>query len=423
MKNVDIEEEVGQILSNPSRFESDEELAGIEAEYSLVDSNHDSVSQETRDEVVEDLDFAGEEFASFIAEIETEPFKISDLELLQRQLENREDKLVQSAVENSAQLVRHGTNPFINVEDFQHTQKCDDRYRSHSEFLDENRNSFVDSSFGDTDIDPRDIGYSGMITSTQLNMQALSLEDAVEKTNYIYMVSPSVVSATGNARILEGKDTGYNDLRVPLWRKSADTRNDDEFFDDEEPRVGRLDSYFDDIEDYLDRLDRSYESLDDAVKSNWKDTKIKFYGDSAVVEARPVSMQPSAEEDMAVHAFYLGRLNYAQQADEDLMPINLVNRNREKAFHHGMGGKLHDMDGDLRDAQSVVMEELEKAREGLQDLGIGPEEYIDALEERAKKGYTPSRQSAEDFYDAGPDASPAEAIQVLNHLNSKKNRE
>jgi xylose dehydrogenase (NAD/NADP) len=78
-------------------------------------------------------------------------------------------------------------------------------------------------------------------------VQAASLDDAVEKANYAYMVAPYAVAMTGNARIVEGKDLGHPELRMPIWERSCDIRTPGQVAETVAPRAGKLDDYFDDF--------------------------------------------------------------------------------------------------------------------------------------------------------------------------------
>ncbi|EGQ43378.1 MAG: hypothetical protein J07AB43_13690, partial [Candidatus Nanosalina sp. J07AB43] len=193
-------------------------------------------------------------------------------------------------------------------------------------------------------------------------------------------------------------------------------------FGEEAPRAGKMESYIGkedghDIEDYFERLDPIYvapdpdSALDQAIDNNWKDINIKFTDDAALVELRPFSVQPSVREDLALSAFMMGRIAYAQDEDihgpggEELMAIKKVNRNRYTAMHNGLDENLYDSSGNQRQAKEVVKEELEYARQGLDRLGVDYESFVDGdddlfeavLDERIETGSTPGDQSAESY--------------------------
>jgi len=251
-----------------------------------------------------------------------------------------------------------------------------------------------------------------MIASTQTNLQAQSLDDAVEKANFAYMFAPYAEAMGANAQIIEGRDTGSSDMRMPLWEKSADVREDEEF-GEKSPRAGKMESYFDSIDDYFERLDPIYvapdsdSAMDQAIANNWEDVNIKFdrKEGNALVEIRPLSIQPSVREDVALSAFMMGRIAYAQENQEELLDIGKVNRNRYTAMHNGLAEKLYDSSGEQREATNVIEDELDYARQGLDSLNLDYQDFIDGdqdlfdvtLGSRLESGETPGDRSARNY--------------------------
>jgi len=419
------QQQVNEITQNPSKYNNSEPLkAGFEMEYTLLDENNHQASEDARDRIKEvDPDVLDSELAASVIETRTEPVIPDSLGDFEREMKAKEALTADAAAGEGFDLLRYGTNPFPTVEEFERSGEEGSRYDVFASFLDENRNDeMVADSFGENEtIDPRDIHYSGMIASTQTNLQAEGLQDAVDKANLAYMFMPYAEALGANARIIEQKDTEISDMRIPLWEASADFRTDEEFENDEAPRAGRIDSYYGkkdghDIEDYFERLDPIYvapdvegapDAVDQAIMNNWKDVNIKFDREDSysLVEMRPFSIQPSVREDLALSAFMMGRIAYAQEKDEELMDIGLVNENRENAMYKGLDTELYDSSGELRDATEVIGDELDYAREGLDSLGIDYENFIDeegdifdvVFEQRLEYGMTPGDRSAEDY--------------------------
>ena len=423
-------EQVKDIEKNPSRFENSEDLKiGFEVEYSLLDSENQQASEEVRDRIKENEDFLDSELAATVIEARTEP--ISDpnsLEEFEEELQGKEEITAELAAEEGFQLLRNGTNPFPTVGEFRRSGDENSRYELFANFLDQARNDeMVHDFFGiEEGFDPRDIHYSGMIASTQTNMQAQSLDDAVNKANFAYMFAPYAEALGANARIMEQKDTGISDVRMPVWEKSADLRDDDEF-GDESPRAGKMQSYLKDIGDYFERLDPVYvapdedSALDQAIANNWEDINIKFADNSALVEIRPLSIQPTVRQDLALSAFMMGRIAYAQQNEEELLDIEKVNRNRYTAMHNGLDEKLYDSSGIQRDATEVIGEELEYARQGLDNLDVDYESFIQgeqdlfdyAFSDRLESGMAPADETAERYRELRKEMSDEEALSKI----------
>ncbi|MFB6144477.1 MAG: hypothetical protein ABEJ98_04160, partial [Candidatus Nanohaloarchaea archaeon] len=206
------------------------------------------------------------------------------------------------------------------------------------------------------------------------------------------MISPYISAISGNARFLGGKDTGLSDLRMILWNQSHNS----------EGKIGVLDSYYDSMEDYLSRVvsqefipGEKKGDLERAVSNFWKDSRIKVVEEDLVVESRISSVQPTPEEDVAVHGFYIGRLHYALQNNEELMEIWKVNENRKNALRDGLDADLHAPEGGKKKASKLLLEEIDKARNGLEALDVDPEGFLRILENRARKGLTPSDRKAD----------------------------
>ena len=406
------ENQAEEVLENEERYKKshDDFRIGLETEYPAVDEDFEPIDREVRNQVIEGLDFADVEVGGSQIELRTDPMRPDSLAELENEMRSIEADLQDEAAVRDVNVLRAATNPFVNLESIERTDQP--KYDRVPSFHNQYRNSDVQDRFGrDQTIDPHNAGLPAAINSTQVNVEAQSLEDAVHKANYTYMMSPFLSAISGNARFLDGKDLGFSDIRMPLWEKSHDIRTDEQLGEETMP-VGKIGSYFEEIEDYFSRaqdlpfvLHDEEEALDIGIGTFWKDTRIKFPdfyeedGYSAVVESRIVSTQPTLEEEVAMHGFFLGRLSYAQEEDENLMEIEKVNRNRYAAMHNGLETKLYGTDGELRDATEVLEEELDKAKIGLEYAGIEDTGYMDLLYDRLDEG-TPADLMAEGFNNA-----------------------
>lgn len=409
--------QVNEILENCEKFnrEEDKIKIGLETEYpTLMEGTFTPTPGSLRDQVIQNLDFADTEVGAHHVETRTDPLIIDSLNDLHAALTGRESELIEEASENNVNVLRNGTNPFIRFDNIEKTDK--EKYDIVPGFHDEMRNDHVQPQFGINEVlDPRNADIAGVISSAQTNIEASSLEDAVNKANYSYMITPYMVALSTNSRFIDQKDTGINDTRMPLWEKSHDIRSDEEL-ETENVSAGKLSSYFEDIGDYFERvesepfiLDVEEAAMDIGIGTFWKDARIKFNYEpenevyEPVVESRAMSTQPTAEEEIAVHGFYIGRLLHAQQNQEDLLHIDKTNKNRYAAMHNGTDTKFYDSEGNLRDGKEVLEEELRKAEEGLELAGINQnymgeqyDQFMDILYERLETG-VPSDLMAEEF--------------------------
>jgi gamma-glutamyl:cysteine ligase YbdK (ATP-grasp superfamily) len=412
------ERQAEKILENQERYRksSDGFRIGLETEYPAVDEDLEPLDPEVRNQVIDCLDFADVEVGGAQVEVRTDPMDPDSLEELENEMMEIERKLRQDAETQEAEIVRSGTHPFVDLDSIPTTDEP--KYDEVPSFHDTHRGGHVQDTFGRRDsIDPRDADLAAVINSTQTNVEAPDVETAVDRANITYMISPFMSALSANARFVDGKDTGFADIRMPLWEKSHDIRTEGELT--EEPvKAGKLQSYYDDLQDYFDRvkeqpfiLHEEEEALDIGIGTFWKDSRIKFKQEpekdryDAIVESRVVSTQPTIPEEIAMHGFYVGRLAYSEMEQyhgedgEELMDIGNVNRNRYAAMYNGLDTKLYGTDGELQDATEVLEEELEKAEIGLEYAGIEDPGYMDLLYDRLEEG-TPSEQMAEDFYES-----------------------
>ncbi|MFO7711208.1 MAG: glutamate-cysteine ligase family protein [Candidatus Woesearchaeota archaeon] len=328
-------------------------------------------------------------------ELRTDPVILYTLENLENELLSKEKAIAGGVIDP----VRIGAIPNISVSEAKVTDK--EKYRKVPAFHDQNRGSHIDTRIGGIDFNRA--ACVGLFCSTQVNLQADSLTDAVDKMNRSFMISPYIVAASCNARIMEGKDTHYNDIRMPAWHASHDTRSPEEIIKGTETRIGTPNSYFSSIDDYFGRclshpfiLDDKDAAFEIGVGLYWLDTRIKFMG-NPVVEYRAMSPQPTAKEDIAMTMFYIGRLTYSQMTDEPLMPMNQVHANRASAMKDGLRGKLI-CDGKLVDSAVAVENELNKAEFGLSSFGYDEiQEYSHLIRDRIKQRETPSVSFAEEI--------------------------
>jgi len=403
---------------------------GVETEFPVWYENGEPVDEETRNQIVDEVENVDMELGATQVEIGTDPIiGLETVAEIEEEVREVEADLKEVAEAHGAVIGRFGTNPTVPLDSIQRSGK--EKYVLVPDVYDELRNENVQETFGGKDtIDPRNEGLPAVLTSTQLNIQAEDLDDAVEKANLGYAVAPYITALAGNSRILDGKDLGFVDVRMQLWEKSFDIRDDW----DDELDVGKMESYIQDFQDYVERVrdqprilnDEPYHeaALDIGQGMFWKDSRIKVMedgelSDNVLVEFRQNSTQPSPAEDAAVHAFYIGRISYAQEEDEELLGIEKANRNRYAAMHNGLNTKLYSWDGDLVDAEEAVFEELEKARKGLEYAEIDDSGYLDILEDRLMNGMTPSEEMMEHYMNAMESGlegrkAAARAVEIMN---------
>ena len=171
-----------------------------------------------------------------------------------------------------------------------------------------------------------------------------------------------------------------------------------------EIRVGLPGRYFRDMADYFQRaksfpfiLFNPKSALAISIGMTWLDTRVKFIGDSAIVELRLPSTQPTTDEELLLMLLYVGRLRYSQEIKEPILPMNMLRENRMSAMLHGMHGSMWFFRGNSivkSSAMDGLAGELAKAKEGLSRLGLRSALNDELLEDVLRKG-SPSDRLAQ----------------------------
>jgi gamma-glutamyl:cysteine ligase YbdK (ATP-grasp superfamily) len=227
-----------------------------------------------------------------------------------------------------------------------------------------------------------------------------SAEEAVRLLNLSLSLIPQVIAVSGNSRYVEAVDTDYRDTRMLLWERTHDTRTPIEIITNAPQRVGLPNKYFRNYEDYINFvlkfpfiINKPGSALRVGTGLIWTDARLKPR-DKILLEFRPVSIQPSVEEDVAVCAFYVGLLEYYRVEDRPLPSLDVIRENRFWAMRHGLGAVFKEVEGGMArqvSARQVVEESLEKARLGLTAAGFeGGADCLEILRERVRNMRTPS---------------------------------
>lgn len=402
--------QVKEILSSVDRFYKPERLCGqvnslkigFESEVAIHKSGvapHDV--EKMRDviigEVSSDVDV---ELGAAQIEFRTPPVIILSLDefrKLERVYRQTFDMVLRASQNHGASILRCGTNPFLPVMGTPRTDKP--KYRLVPDFYNANRPETVDTiiGLGKKRIDIGDAAVVSLFNSFQVNVEASSLEDACDKMNRSFFIAPYLLALSGNARYLECFDTGMEDLRLMGWERSHDTGMNDlrllaweRAFDTRTPhevkagrglRVGLPERYFADIADYFSRTGRfpfilynPEAAFQIAVGMHWLDARVKLIGNSAVVELRLLSTQPTIDEELLLALLYLGRLIDSQSRNEVLLSMECVRENRLSAMLFGRRRKMWFVSQNgffvkLPFDEGIKLE-IQRAQRGLGRLGL-----------------------------------------------------
>ncbi|MFH1648910.1 MAG: hypothetical protein ABIA11_04285 [Patescibacteria group bacterium] len=405
-----------EIVEGSARFNFNEDsfLAGIELELPLVNQDCSLASQEVRDAIVKQIPNSSVELAAHQLElIPKNPADLKkDLFSLEEEMQEVVGKARKIAKDLGVSWLRVGSYPLCNISEVDYTKgepkyiKYERSPKWHMEHQRPNAEKYILTREGPLDVSS---GYIvGLMSAVQITVDATSLEDAIDKVNRSFMISPLSVALASNSIYLSYLDTGYTDVRFVAWEISHDTRSEEEVASGFPTRVGLPTAYFTGIEDYFNRI-LSYPfvmndpiSLQHAFEVGngifWRDARLKFFRNGerygkVGVEFRPVAIQPSLYEDISVMMFYVGRLLWSQINNERLLDMNLVRSNKYSAMCKGMDSMLYTFDGGKEPikvpAKALLPQEITRAKEGLLSLGCEPwkvDHYLDRIKDRITLG-------------------------------------
>ncbi|PIP66861.1 MAG: hypothetical protein COW93_03375, partial [Parcubacteria group bacterium CG22_combo_CG10-13_8_21_14_all_41_9] len=124
--------------------------------------------------------------------------------------------------------------------------------------------------------------------------------------------------------------------------------------------IGLPQRYYRSVKDYFEQIKYYPFILDDPISMAhpfdvglglcWRDSRLKFFREkrTIAVEFRPISLQPTLWEDVAMMFFFIGRLAWSQYNQESMLPMCLVQANKEQANNHGLNSYLWRQKGCYR---------------------------------------------------------------------------
>ena len=359
---------------------------GLESELAIHAMLSNSELVQKRDAIIADnSDFTDVELGASQIEIRTPPIDLisnGGIASLKEIYEKRFASVLDSARRHEVGILRIGANPFLPTIGVPRTDKI--KYHLVPDFYNQHRSFRLDTmiGLGKNRIDIGDASVVSLFQSFQVNLEADSLEDACDKMNRSLAIAPYLLAFSGNARYLNCQDTKIQDVRMMSWEIShyvktfCDTGNWNN-----ELRIGLPRRYFRNIVDYLQRagtfpfiLYAPESALAISIGMTWLDARVKFIGDSAIVELRLPSTQPTTEEETMLMLLYIGRLRYSQVNKEQILPINMVRENRLSAMLYGLKRPMWFLDKNeipvKLPTKVGLARELEMAMIGLNGLGL-----------------------------------------------------
>lgn len=354
-------------------------MVGAEQElfiYREVEGKKELIIDEEKNEMLAELgDDFGSELGASCIEVHPAPVDLTEVGFSGwlTQLRDLEQRLWVVVEKHGCKVGRYGTIPWADTQNIQRTKTP--KYTKVPTFHNVNKKREIEETINGINV--LDAAVVGILNAFQFSIECNGLEDAVDKLNRLYMISPLSVALSGNARFLGGVDTGWEDVRFEAWKRSHDTRSEQDISDGKTLRVGLPNDYFDSIENYMKEvssypfiLEDEAHALQIGIGLFWRDARIKFIKDKAIVEFRPVSTQKTVEEEIEIAAFTIGRLIYSQSKNEELIQMTDVHLNKKEAEMHGLRGRyIYNADFATK-TSNIMLTEIERAQAGLKISGI-----------------------------------------------------
>ncbi|MEK7066663.1 MAG: glutamate-cysteine ligase family protein [Patescibacteria group bacterium] len=402
-----------EILSNPERFRKDGRKIkiGFESEVALYKNGLPlGELEKTRDEILARVPgFTDKELGAGQMEFRTLPYDIlsqGGFRAIESEYRGNFSQLLESARESGCSILRSGTNPFLPVKNTPRTNKL--KYQLVPDFYNRHRRPGADTiiGLGRDKVDIGDAAIVSLFQSFQVNLEANSFADALNKANRSLGIAPYLLALFANSRYLGALDTEMQDIRmmswakshdtsgcVPLdtemqdvrlisWEKAFDTRTEAEIRSGDMLRVGLPEKYFESMEEYLARagkfpfiLNSPENALGIAIGMTWLDARIKFIEDSLVVELRLLPTMPTIDEELLATLLYIGALSGDQKRNRPLLSMSEIRENRISAMTQGMNAEMWFESGG-RVAMKIPFwagfprYEFPKIKDSLEELGL-----------------------------------------------------
>lgn len=390
---------VEKILMQKDFFDSTPTTIGVEIEFGLTFPDLTPVPESTRDRIIGSANTKATENGSLwifqpemgASQIEGNQEKKAILskgfhpnELIEL-FRNLDESLLPAVKEFDAKVLNMGIHPASKLAGIERTTKP--KYIQVPNYHIKHRidGTELKEELG-VHIEP-DASAVGMSQALQFNMSVESPKQGVDVLNWMIQMSPSILAITANSRLVGGVDTEWNEPRNEIWNKTHTTTVGQ--------RVYLPEKFYNNLEDVFERMgkfplilnpENEEQALGIATGMNWLGGKLKFLTEGEdltikkiLTEFRPMSTQPTPEANASAVMLAYGRLRWAIQNNENLMPFEVVESNAKQAMKRGVEGKyIVKEEGAYKvvDWQTMKNLEVNRAIEGLVKDGHGSAEQI-----------------------------------------------
>lgn len=320
---------------------------GLENEYFIIDKDKNPVTQSFRDSILQGELFFKKELGVSQIELNTIPISIEQgHEEVLHFIKEQENAIVKKAKKFGCSVIRMGFYPG-NLDDIQatydpeHNQKILNVYEKM-------RKDYFDCYIGDVNIGSRMHELISGCQASELNME-VDLDRAIPVLNKTYEMSPLFIALSANSPIVNYSNSGYLEIRNIIWEKGYELRTFDKYCNDDSYRTYFPRDYYDNINQYWADVNSQIHIKHDECnafinnqKMFWRLARLKLFNSKCILETRFMSMQPTCEEEIAIHMALYAMLMLSVEEKKDLLPISFVKENFRRTTRYGVDTQLYD---------------------------------------------------------------------------------
>lgn len=319
---------------------------GLENEYFIVDINMNPAPQTVRDELLQENQTLKKELGASQIELNTVPISIEHgHEAIINYVKEQEYVMAKQLEKYECYLLRMGVYP--GKIDTIHITNEPEIYKNMLDKYKQVRRDYFDCSVGAINLGGRIPELIGGCQSSQLNLQ-VNYQDAIKLLNVTYELSPIFIAISANAPFIDLKNSEYLDVRNILWENGYELRSYNEFIHNVSFRTYFPCDYYDDMNQYWDDMNKQIHMKCDkenafinSQKMFWRVARLKLIGTKYLLETRFMSIQPTCEEDVALHLAIYALLMLRLENSEKLLPITFVKENFRRTSKYGMNTQIY----------------------------------------------------------------------------------
>lgn len=337
---------------------------GLENEYFIVDKNMNPGPQAIRDLIVQKNQLFKNELGASQIELNTIPISIENgHEDILNFIKEQECIVARQLEQYQCYLLRMGFYPG-KLNGIQITNNAE-IYKSMLDKYKRYRKSYFECNVGKINLGNRMPELISGCQSSQLNLQ-VNYNDAIKLLNITYELSPLFVAISANSPIINSEYSDYLDIRNILWENGYELRTYNEFVHNVSFRTYFPCDYYRNLNEFWDDVNGQLHmkrDIDHAFVNNqkmfWRLARLKLVENKCLLETRFMSIQPTCEEDIALHLALYALLVLRLQKNEKLLPITFVKENFRRTSRYGMNTPIYVYEKDTdkiieRDIKNVL---------------------------------------------------------------------